>query len=86
MPIAEDKARITIIVTKKEKEQVEKLAERVGIPMGSMAYNLFRIGLDDGLLMNKMGLIRAVKFFRKNRDQVTAWLREEKKEMCRPST
>jgi hypothetical protein len=64
MPLPADKTRVNTTVTKAQLRHMERLAKKLDLPVATLATNLMSAGLDDALLMEKLGVLSTVQTIR----------------------
>lgn len=65
MAIPKDFRRVTFYCHEDIANEIDRLADRVGVSTSKMASNLAQIGLDDALTLEKIGLISVLRSYRK---------------------
>lgn len=61
---AENSVTISVAIDADIKEELEKIADEVGLPLKTFARNLIYVALDDFKLLRKVGVIRLAVSFR----------------------
>lgn len=58
--LPDDKVTISVILEKKAVEEIDKIANKLGLSRSKMVRNLTYMGLDDARLLNKLHIYDAV--------------------------
>jgi len=70
---AENSVTISVAIDTDVKEELEKIADEVGLPLKTFARNLIYVTLDDFKLLHKVGVIRLAVAFRDFMDKLQSY-------------
>lgn len=75
--------RLELRLSKKEKDKIESLANRLELPVGTLIRNLVLVSYEDAAIFEKIGLLKGAKKILDFKEKFTILIKEIKYELER---
>lgn len=70
--------RIEIRLSKTEKENIEKLAEKLELPASTLMRNLVLTSYEDAIIFEHLGVLKGIKKFREFKERFSSIINKDK--------